>query len=122
MPHGSNSRAGLETGRESSGLLGALRSRIRSGELAPGAFLPTVRKLSKSGGVAHGTAWRALKTLEAEGLVEARPRRGYLVVAAGERGGAGGTLAYVMDQRNVYAGSWDLLCVVEVRLRRRSRR
>jgi DNA-binding LacI/PurR family transcriptional regulator len=109
MSRHNNTRAVPETGRESSSLVGALRLKIRSGGLAPGAFLPTVRALSESGGVAHGTAWRALKTLEAEGLVEARPGRGYRVLPAAGREAEGNTLAYVMDRRNVGPGSWDVL-------------
>ncbi|MHC4916994.1 MAG: GntR family transcriptional regulator [Planctomycetota bacterium] len=108
MPHSSNSAAGVQTGRESSGLLSSLRTRIRSGELAPGDFLPTVRRLSREAGVAHGTAWRALKALEAEGLVEARPRRGYRVITKRAITSASGTVAYVIDQHNILV-SWDLL-------------
>jgi LacI family transcriptional regulator len=108
MPHHNNTTHAVQTGRESAGLLTELRARIRSGELAPGTFLPTVRRLSAAEGVAHGTAWRALKALEAEGLVEARPRRGYRVLAARPAPAAGATVAYVLDQDNVLV-SWDLL-------------
>ena len=85
MVHRNNRLASVQIGRESAGLLAELRARIRSGKLPPGTFLPTVRKLSAAQGVAHGTAWRALKALEAEGLVEARPRRGYRVPTARSR-------------------------------------
>ncbi|HOX08156.1 MAG TPA: GntR family transcriptional regulator [Planctomycetota bacterium] len=109
MTQHSNSNGALNTGRDSSDLLSTLRAQIVSGKLAAGSFLPTVRNLSGKQGVAHGTAWRALKALESEGLVEARPRRGYRVLPADARRADGGTLAYVMDQRNVSAGSWELL-------------
>jgi DNA-binding LacI/PurR family transcriptional regulator len=109
MTQKANSNGGPGTGRDSSDLLSALRAQIVSGKLAAGTFLPTVRNLSGKRGVAHGTAWRALKALESEGLVEARPRRGYRVLPTEARRSGGGTLAYVMDQGNVTAGSWDLL-------------
>ncbi len=102
-------RGELGTGRDSADLLSTLRAQIVSGKLPAGSFLPTVRRLSGKQGVAHGTAWRALKALEAEGWVEARPRRGYLVLPAESRRADGGTLAYVMDQGNIAAGSWDQL-------------
>jgi len=109
MAQTANSFSSQRVGRDSSNLLSTLRAQILSGRIAPGTFLPTVRRLSVKQGVAHGTAWRALKALESEGLVEVHPRRGYRVLPAGARQAEGGTLAYVMDQRNVYAGSWDLL-------------
>lgn len=96
-----------EMGRDTQGLLASMRARILSGKLAAGTFLPTVRELSRQQGVAHGTAWRALKALESEGLVEARSRRGYRVLAPEDRESPAGTVAYVMDQRNISAGSWE---------------
>jgi DNA-binding LacI/PurR family transcriptional regulator len=50
-----------------------------------------------------------LKTLAAEGLVEARPGRGYRVLPAPGRTAEANTLAYVMDRRNVGPGSWGIL-------------
>jgi DNA-binding LacI/PurR family transcriptional regulator len=58
-----------------------LRSQIESGRFVGGEFLPTVRELSTRYGVARKTVNRALKTLEAEGLLSAEPRQGYRVMA-----------------------------------------
>lgn len=52
----------------------ALRERIRSGALAPGAKLPSQSELTEDFGVTHQTARRGLAVLQAEGLTE--PRRG----------------------------------------------
>ncbi|MEV0193837.1 GntR family transcriptional regulator [Kitasatospora purpeofusca] len=59
-----------------------LRRRITSGELAPGARIPSNRRLAQDWGVALATATKALTVLRSEGLVEARPRVGTVVAAA----------------------------------------
>ena len=46
----------------------ALRARIESGELPPGAILPSVTRISQEWGVAKTTAAKALKELRSEGL------------------------------------------------------
>ncbi|RIX27946.1 GntR family transcriptional regulator [Amnibacterium setariae] len=56
-----------------------LADRIRSGELAAGERLPTVRRLADDLGLAVNTVARTYKELEAEGLVEARGRNGTVV-------------------------------------------
>ncbi len=59
-----------------------LRRRITTGELAPGARVPSNRRLAQDWGVALATATKALTVLRSEGLVEARPRVGTVVAAA----------------------------------------
>lgn len=54
---------------------------IRSGSLAPGDRLPSVRALSHSRKVSNATVLKAYEALEANGLIEARPRSGYYVRA-----------------------------------------
>jgi DNA-binding transcriptional regulator YhcF (GntR family) len=56
-----------------------LAEQIRSGELAAGARLPTVRRLADDLGLAVNTVARSVKELEAEGLVETRGRNGTVV-------------------------------------------
>ena len=58
-----------------------LRDRIRSGELAPGARVPSTRELTRAHGVALATAARALGVLRDEGWVVTRPRSGTVVAA-----------------------------------------
>ena len=47
-----------------------LRSRIESGELAPGAAVPSVRTIQQEYGVAQTTARKAIRVLVDEGLAE----------------------------------------------------
>jgi DNA-binding transcriptional regulator YhcF (GntR family) len=56
-----------------------LADSIRSGELAAGDRLPTVRRLADDLGLAVNTIARSYKELEAEGLVETRGRNGTVV-------------------------------------------
>lgn len=92
--------------RESAQITANLVNEIRQGRMESGSYLPTVRELSITHGVAHNTAWRVLKTLEREGLVEAEPRKGYRVVAGCVR--CPKPLTYVIARENFFAG-WDLL-------------
>jgi DNA-binding transcriptional regulator YhcF (GntR family) len=55
---------------------------IRTGDLARGTRLPTVRQLSLDLGLAVNTVARAYKELEADRLVETRGRNGTFVLAS----------------------------------------
>lgn len=55
---------------------------IRQGVLPAGTRLPSVRELMGRHAVSLSTALQALRTLESEGWVEARPRVGYFVCEA----------------------------------------
>lgn len=59
-----------------------LRQRMASGELPPGARLPSTRELARKWKVAIATAAHALKTLAHEGAVKAVPRVGTVVAGA----------------------------------------
>ncbi|MEP7102703.1 MAG: PLP-dependent aminotransferase family protein, partial [Burkholderiales bacterium] len=56
------------------------RGAIRSGALAPGDAMPSVRALTRLHQVSLSTALQACRSLEDEGLLEARPRSGYFVL------------------------------------------
>jgi len=56
------------------------RGAIRAGTLAPGAAMPSVRALTRLHQVSVSTALQACRSLEDEGLLEARPRSGYFVL------------------------------------------
>ena len=58
---------------------------IRTGELAQGTRLPTVRQLAGDLGLAVNTVARAYKELEADRLVETRGRNGTFVLASRSR-------------------------------------
>jgi DNA-binding transcriptional regulator YhcF (GntR family) len=51
-----------------------IRDRIRSGELRPGDQLPTVTQLAAELAVGRASVSRALRALEAEGLIVTRAR------------------------------------------------
>lgn len=108
MIHKEYSRSTLETGRESNRLLRKLHGQLSAGTLRPGDFLPTVRELSKTYGVAHNTAWRALNALVEEKLVAAIPRRGYQVLSREDPASGGGCVAWVLGTESIIGG-WDLL-------------
>lgn len=56
-----------------------LADAIRTGALAPGTRLPTVRQLAGDLGVAPNTVAKAYKALEADSLVRGQGRRGTVV-------------------------------------------
>jgi DNA-binding transcriptional MocR family regulator len=60
-------------------IAGHYRGAIQSGALAPGACMPSVRALTRLHCVSLSTALQACRSLEDEGLLEARPRSGYFV-------------------------------------------
>lgn len=55
------------------------RGAIRSGVLVAGARMPSVRAMTRLHRVSLSTALQACRSLEGEGLLEARPRSGYFV-------------------------------------------
>lgn len=56
-----------------------LAADIRSGRLAPGTRLPSIRKTTAQHGISASTAFQAYYRLEEKGLVRARERSGYYV-------------------------------------------
>jgi DNA-binding transcriptional regulator YhcF (GntR family) len=61
-----------------------LIDQVRSGELAAGTRLPTVRKLADDLGLAPNTVARAYRELEADHFIETRGRNGSFVSAQGD--------------------------------------
>ncbi|MDQ1570184.1 MAG: hypothetical protein QOF79_858 [Actinomycetota bacterium] len=61
-----------------------LIEQVKSGELAAGTRLPTVRKLAEDLGLAPNTVARAYRELEADGFIETRGRNGSFVSAQGD--------------------------------------
>ena len=55
------------------------REKIERGELQPGQLLPSVRAMANRWKVAHTTANRALRTLQADGLVQSTSGLGTVV-------------------------------------------
>ena len=61
-----------------------LVEQIGEGTLAPGAKLPTVRRLAEDLGLAANTVARTYRELESLGLIETRGRNGSFVAAHGD--------------------------------------
>ena len=61
-----------------------IAEQVRSGALAAGSRLPTVRRLADDLGIAPNTVARAYRELESDGLVETRGRNGTVVRSQGE--------------------------------------
>jgi DNA-binding LacI/PurR family transcriptional regulator len=79
-------------------VIGRLREEIGAGRMEPGRYLPSERELCRQFSVSRFTVRSALGSLVAEGLLERRPSRGYLVRGAGEgamNGGSRGSLMFV---------------------------
>jgi DNA-binding transcriptional regulator YhcF (GntR family) len=57
---------------------------VRSGALAAGTRIPTVRKLAEDLSLAPNTVARAYRELEADGFIETRGRNGSFVNAQGD--------------------------------------
>ena len=62
-------------------LAALLRDQITSGELAPGAALPTIVALAAEHAVTTNTVQKALRILKDEGLVTSVPGYGTVVAA-----------------------------------------
>lgn len=57
---------------------------VRSGELAAGAKIPTVRALAAQLGLAPNTVARAYRELEQDGVLETRGRLGSFIASSGD--------------------------------------
>nr|BFE65908.1 hypothetical protein GCM10020063_104340 [Dactylosporangium thailandense] len=68
------------------GITETLRARVTSGELEPGAALPSEAALTAEFGVARNTVRRALDQLSDEGLIVTQPGRGRIVARPGGSG------------------------------------
>ncbi|MFF9342603.1 TetR/AcrR family transcriptional regulator C-terminal domain-containing protein [Streptomyces sp. NPDC014773] len=62
-------------------IVGELRRRIETGELAPGDRVPSTREITRQWGVAMATATKVLTELRREGVVHAVPGVGTVVTA-----------------------------------------
>jgi len=77
----------MPSGRTSrwASIAASLRTAIRQGRLGAGECLPSTRTLARDLKVHRNTVLVALDQLVAEGWIEARPRRGYVVIEGGQR-------------------------------------
>lgn len=71
---------------------------VRSGQLVPGARLPTVRRLADDLGLAPNTVARAYRELERDEVIETRGRHGSFIATAGDA-----THRHAQDAATAYA-------------------
>ena len=95
-----------ELGRSAASVAEAVRQSVLEGKFESGKFLPPIRELTRTLPANYNTVRRALKALEAEGLVAAEPRHGYRVLPRANDPERGCPLAYVYwSQENPELGS-----------------
>ncbi|MGQ7246304.1 aminotransferase-like domain-containing protein [Halomonas sp. V046] len=82
-----------------------LAARIAQGVYRPGDRLPSVRQWCREQGVSMTTAQASFAALEADGLIEARPRSGYFVAEA--RAAAPAPRVSRPEQRPVRVSRWE---------------
>jgi DNA-binding LacI/PurR family transcriptional regulator len=106
---------GRSLGRAAIGIAEAIRKDIREGRCPPGKFIPSVRELATAHSVDRETVRRALKGLEAEGLIASEPRQGYRVLPRANDPNRGCPLACVIQategsqRRAGFGGSSSML-------------
>ena len=93
-----------KTGPDSLRVAARLRTEIESGRFPTGQFMPCTRDLGKEYKVSPETVRRAMKTLEAEGLIIAEPRHGFQVLSRPEERKMT-TIAYVLTPDK--PGTWE---------------
>ncbi|MHC4915241.1 MAG: GntR family transcriptional regulator, partial [Planctomycetota bacterium] len=84
-----------DLGRAASTVADDIRREIADGRTPSGRFLPSIRDIAAKHSLDHKTVRRALKALEAEGLVAAVARRGYRVSAKANDPKVGCPMAYL---------------------------
>jgi DNA-binding transcriptional MocR family regulator len=72
----------MTIGGRTAQVMDAIRARIASRSLGPGAKLPSIRKGAELFGVSPSTVVEAYERLTADGVIQARPGSGYYVLAA----------------------------------------
>jgi LacI family transcriptional regulator len=97
-----------DLGRAASTVADEIRRGIAEGHTPAGRFLPSIRHIAAKHSIDHKTVRRALKALEAEGLVAAVARRGYRVQAKANDPKVGCPMAYLghyVDEEGGQPGS-----------------
>jgi DNA-binding LacI/PurR family transcriptional regulator len=84
-------------GKASGRVVEELRESIAAGDIACGDYLPSVRSICRQHGVSIDTTMRALRALEAQGVVAAEGRRGYRVLAAPLRSDGRKSVGYLLS-------------------------
>lgn len=91
-----------------------LQSRILSGELPAGSFLPAERELARQMQVSRAVVNGGLSELAKQGFLEVRPRQGTCVADYRTKGNLG-TLAAIMEYQGGMLGRDEIRAILEVR-------
>jgi DNA-binding LacI/PurR family transcriptional regulator len=94
----------VNSGPDSARVISLLRAAVQAGRFPVGQFMPCTRDLGRKHDVSSETVRRAMKALEAEGLIVSEPRHGFRVVRRPDDKPAA-TLAYVLSQD--VPGTWE---------------
>lgn len=92
---------------------------VRSGTLAPGDKLPTVRRLAEDLGLAANTVARAYRELERDEVIETRGRLGSFIAATGDathQQSQLAAIAYATRVRALGVGETEALAIVRAAL------
>ena len=96
-----------------------LLSQVQSGELPPGARLPTVRRLADDLGIAPNTVARTYRELEASGIIETRGRNGSFVAPQGDatrQAAQRAAAAFAEQMRALRVGADEALAMIQAAL------
>ena len=96
---------------------------VRTGALAPGDKLPTVRRLAEDLGLAPNTVARAYRELETDEVIETRGRLGSFIAATGDathRQAQLAAVAYAERVRSLGLPTEEALAIVRTALGIRS--
>ena len=95
-------------------LVAAIEQQVADGGLAPGDRLPPVRAWAQQEGLAAGTVARAVKELEARGVVETRGRAGTFVRGAGrDQAARAAAAAYAETQHRLGLSEAEAVAVFQ---------
>jgi len=92
---------------------------VRSGALAPGDKLPTVRRLADDLGLAANTVARAYRELERDEVIETRGRLGSFIAVSGDathKQAQLAAIAYAERVRALGVGDTEALAIVTAAL------
>jgi DNA-binding FadR family transcriptional regulator len=109
--------------RAADSIVRRLESRIRSGELADGAYLPAERELMAEYGISRTVAREAVARLAGQGLVDARPRFRPVVRRPGydaALAAIGGVVGHLLEQAGTVKSLYDTRVFLEAALVRQA--
>jgi DNA-binding LacI/PurR family transcriptional regulator len=109
-------------GKASGRVVEELRESIATGDVACGEYLPSVREICREHRVSIDTTMRALRALEAEGVLAAEGRRGYRVLTVPVGGDGRKSVGYLLNLERGTSGWTGLYQLLMTGLQRAAAR